>query len=86
MNGLAKCSHIYGGQCLFWVTVRKRVNSENHIGERTMISDDESFRQDAVLVCIKCHLNRLGKKKISFEHLSLLDPSVGLLVRDYLED
>lgn len=62
------------------------MKSENHTGERTMISDDESFRQDAVLVCINCHLNRLGKKKISFEHSSLLDWSVGLLVRDYLDD
>lgn len=62
MNGGAKCSHTYGGQCLFWVTVRKR--SEDHTGERTMISDDESLRQDAVLVCINCHLNRLGKKNL----------------------
>lgn len=61
------------------------MNAENHTGECTMIGDDESFRQDAVLVCINCHLNRLGKK-ISFEHPSLLDRSVGMLVRDYLDD
>lgn len=64
MNGGAKCSHTYGGQCLFWDTVRKRVKSEDHTGGHTMISDDESLRQDAALVCINCHLNRLGEKNL----------------------